>query len=70
VSDRVGVNSETVSYIVRPGDRYYLWVDNFDTRGTNFTIEGALSAADGAIRPTLSRVPHVVGRSVARKTKR
>ena len=54
VSDRVGVNSEQVSWNVRAGERYYLWVDNFTDRGTAYTIEQFITTAGGGAQPTVS----------------
>jgi hypothetical protein len=69
-SDRVGVNAETISWNVRGGDRYYLWVDNFSNQSTSFTIENAISAAGAGMRTMVAPGPRSFVPSGARKAKR
>jgi len=71
ISDQVGVNSEAISWNVRAGERYHLWVDNFTDRGTAYTIEQFISTAGGGAQPTVVRgaVPRSLG-TYARKFKR
>ena len=45
VSDRVTGNSETVTWPVRAGERYELWVDNWSPRASAFVIQHFIMAS-------------------------
>jgi hypothetical protein len=46
-STNVGLNAETVSWPVRSGEQYRLWVDNFTQRATSFTVQHFVSSTSG-----------------------
>jgi predicted phage tail protein len=46
ISDATGTNTEQVSWSVRAGETYRLWVDNFSPRTTSFTIFSVVGSAD------------------------
>jgi hypothetical protein len=46
ISDTVGSATEQVSRSVAAGESYRLWVDNFSTQTTSFTIINTVGAAD------------------------
>ncbi|MGQ0736462.1 MAG: hypothetical protein ACT4QD_22770 [Acidobacteriota bacterium] len=64
VSNRVGVNSETISWPVRSGENYRLWVDNFTNRGSSYTIDHFIAISDS--QPP--RVAVQVGETVTHAT--
>jgi predicted phage tail protein len=51
ISDATGVNLEQVSLPVVAGQTYRLWVDNFSTRATSFSIENSVN---GSVVPVAS----------------
>jgi hypothetical protein len=62
ISDTTGTTTEAVSASVTAGQAYRLWVDNFSTRATSFTIFNAIGASvtesatpDGE-RPRITKV--------------
>lgn len=55
ISDRVGVNNEVVSIPVQAGQTFRLWVDNFSSRATSFTISNAVIAGNAPASSTMSQ---------------
>jgi hypothetical protein len=43
----VGVNTEQISWPVRAGEQYRLWIDNFTSRSTSFTVNHFITTAGG-----------------------
>jgi predicted phage tail protein len=51
ISDASGVNLEQVSLPVIAGQTYRLWVDNFSTRATSFSIENSVGGSVTPVAP-------------------